>query len=108
MRKKYKVNWAGPARLDLVDIAEYIAEENPATARKIVKKIESKIANLYIQPERGRIVPELSNHGITKFRELIFPPWRVLYQIDDKFVLIFLVADGRRNLEDILFRRIMR
>lgn len=49
--------------------------------------------------------------GIIQYREIVVAPWRILYQIDEKvvhIVLIVLVVDGRRNLEDVLFNRIMR
>ncbi|MDJ0766425.1 MAG: type II toxin-antitoxin system RelE/ParE family toxin [Myxococcota bacterium] len=108
MKKKYKVKWALPANLDLIEIVEFIAEDSPATARKIVKKIKEKVSNLKIVPERGRVVPELAKHGIKQYRKFIISPWRILYQIDEKVVYVVLVADGRRNLEDILFKRIMR
>ncbi len=108
MKKNYQVKWALPASLDLIEIAEFIAEDSPLNARKIVKKIREQISKLKTVPERGRVVPELATHGITQYREMIMPPWRVLYQIDEKVVYVVLVVDGRRNLEDILFRRLMR
>ena len=108
MRRKFKVVWAGPARLDLIEITDFIATDNPATAREVVQRIREKVATLHFEPERGRVVPELSTQGITRFRELIVAPWRVLYQIDDKTVFVVLVVDGRRNLEDVLFRRLLR
>jgi toxin ParE1/3/4 len=108
MRKLFKVNWAGPAGLDLIDISEFIAEKSPASALKAVRKIRDRVSSLYFEPERGRIVPELSSQGITKYRELIISPWRVVYEIEDKTVLIVVVVDGRRNLEDLLFKRLLR
>lgn len=108
MKKKFKVNWAGPARLDLIDISEFIAEVSPASALKSIKKIRERVSTLFFEPKRCRVVPELANQGITKYRELIISPWRVIFEIDDKTVLIVVVADGRRNLEDLLFKRLLR
>ncbi len=108
MKKKYSIKWAQPAKIDLIEIAEYIAEDSPTIARKIVKKIYERISKLKMAPERGRVVPELAKQGITQYREMIISPWRILYQIDEKIVYVVLVVDGRRNLEDILFQRIMR
>lgn len=105
---KYKIKWAVPAQLDLIEIAEFIADDRLSVARRIVRKIREKISKLEIAPERGRVVPELSKQGITQYREMIISPWRILYQIDEKVVYIVLVVDGRRNLEDVLFKRIMR
>ncbi len=108
MRRKYQLIWASPARIDLVEIAEFIADDNPVAARTTIKKIKEQVSNLHFQPEQGRIVPELASQGIVKYRELIVSPWRILYQIDKTKVYIVLVVDGRRDLEDILFKRIMR
>ncbi len=108
MKNKYKVKWALPANHDLIEIAEFIAEDSPETARKIVKKIRQRVSNLKIAPERGRVVPELGNHGITQYKEMIVSPWRIMYQINEKIVYVVLVVDGRRNLEDVIFKRIMR
>lgn len=108
MRKKYKVKWAVPAQLDLIEIAEFIADDRPSIARKIVRKIRERIARLEMAPERGRVVPELARQGITQYGEMIISPWRVLCQIGEKVVYVVLVVDGRRNLEDVLFNRIMR
>ncbi len=108
MKRKYKVDWANPAKLDLFEIIEYIADDSPKTALKVNRKIQDKVSTLCVTPERGRIVPELSKQGITGFRELIISPWRIIYKIRSKTVYIEIVADGRRNLEDLLFRRIMR
>ncbi len=108
MRRKFKVVWAGPANADLVEIADHIASEKPATAREVVRRIRERVLTLHFEPERGRVVPELSTHGITDYRELIVSPWRVLYHIEAKTVFVVLVVDSRRNLEDVLFKRLMR
>jgi toxin ParE1/3/4 len=108
MKKKYAVEWARPAKLDLFEIADFIAADSPASALRISEKIKKKTADLHMNPERGRVVPELSRHGITAYRELIISPWRVIYRIVEETVYIKVVADGRRKLEDLLFRRLMR
>ena len=108
MKKKYAVEWARPAKLDLFEIADFIAADSAASALRISEKIKKKTADLHVNPERGRVVPELSRHGITAYRELIISPWRVIYRIVEETVYIKVVADGRRNLEDLLFRRLIR
>ncbi len=108
MRKKFKVNWAGPARLDLIEIFEFIEEKSPSSALKSVKKLRDRVSSLYFEPERCRVVPELANQGITKYRELIISPWRVIFEIGDKTILIVVIVDGRRNIEDLLFKRLLR
>ncbi len=107
MKKKYKVVWGDVAENDLVRIIEYIADRDPATARKILKKIKSKAAKLFHFPQKGRIVPELLEQGIAEYNELVVAPWRIIYRIETRQVLVFSVLDARRNIEDILLRRLI-
>ena len=71
-----------------------------------VQKPEVIPARALNMPERGRIVPELREQGITVYRELVEPPWRILYRIESDRVWVLAVIDGRRNVEDILLKRL--
>lgn len=107
MIKKYEVIWSDIAENDLLNIIEYIATDNLSNASVILKKIKEKTSSLYFFPERGRIVPELKEYGIVQYRELIIPPWRIIYRISDKKVCILSVLDSCRNIEDILLKRLI-
>ena len=106
MNKKYDVVWSNIAENDLKNIVDYIADDSPPNALKIIKRIKQKASSLYTFPERGRIVPELRDQGILQYRELVISPWRILYRISEKSVLVLSVLDSRRNIEDILLRRL--
>jgi len=88
-------------------IIEYIADDNPANALRIFKQIKEKASSLYSFPERGRIIPELREQGISQYRELIIPPWRMIYRISEKTVHVLSVLDSRQNIEDILLKRLI-
>jgi predicted component of type VI protein secretion system len=68
----------------------------------------SKHQKLYYFPERKRVVPELQHIGVIKYRELIYKRWRVIFKIQETNVFILLVVDSSRNLEDILFQRLLK
>ena len=106
MNKKYDILWSDVAENDLRNIVEYIADDSPHNALKLFKRIKQKASSLYVLPERGRIVPELRNHGILQYREIIISPWKILYRISEKSVLVLSVLDSRRNIEDILLQRL--
>ena len=107
MSRKYDIIWAGVAENDLKEIVEYIATESPADALRTLKKIKQKASSLYTLPERGRIVPELQDQGILLYRELIVPPWRIIYRISEMKVYVLSVLDARQNVEDILLGRLI-
>jgi len=108
MATNYRVLWAKAAEEDLKSIIEYICIDNPSAARDSLKKIKSKVSCLCSFPQRGRVVPELKDHGILQYRELIIPPWRVIYRISEEQVYVLLVIDSRRNVEDVLLERLVR
>jgi addiction module RelE/StbE family toxin len=107
MRESYKIEWAGVAENDLREIIEYIAEDNPANALNVLKKIKQKVSRLSSLPERGRVVPELQDQGILIYRELIISPWRIICRISEKKVYVLSVLDSRQNVEDILLKRLI-
>jgi len=106
MNNKFRVIWAESAYQDLANIIEHIAEDSPSTAKKILAKIKKTVENLYIFPQRGRLVPELQDQGVLMYRELIIPPWRVMYRVSENTVLVLSVIDSRQNVEDILLKKI--
>ena len=102
------VIWATPAAEDLQDIVDYLIEESASAAEKFLDRIEQTVGKLAKHGKTGRVVPELSKHNITRYREVVVSPWRVFYRTDGKQVYILAVIDGRRNIEDILLRRLLR
>ncbi|HDL63769.1 MAG TPA: type II toxin-antitoxin system RelE/ParE family toxin [Proteobacteria bacterium] len=104
----FQVNWARTAVIDLEAIVEYIAHDDITTALSILKKLERAAEGMTTIPLRGRIVPEIASYGIRIYRELISSPWRIIYRISGKSVSVVSVLDSRRNLEDILFERLIR
>jgi plasmid stabilization system protein ParE len=107
MTQKYKVIWADIAEDDLKNIIEYIADDSLLNAQKVFNKIREKASSLYIFPGRGRLVPELKDQGILQYRELIHSPWRIIYRISENKVYVLSVLDSRRNIEDILLKRLL-
>lgn len=107
MKKSYDVWWSETAEKDLLSIIAYIARENPLQASKIFREIKKKAESLSTLPDRGRTVPELQDHGITLYRELVIGPWRIMYRVADNIVFVLSVLDSRQNVEDILLARLI-
>jgi plasmid stabilization system protein ParE len=107
MIDKYFIKWAAPAREDLNEIIDYISLTNIRYAVKVLDKIEVAVKKLDMFPKRGRVVPELENYGYTLYREIIVDYWRIMYKIENDIVYIMIVIDGRRNIEEIILKRIV-
>jgi len=108
MKKTYKVFITHSAEEDLKEIVDFIAEEEPGIALKILDKLELRIRSLIELPDRGRIVPELKAKDILTYREIIESPWRIVYSIIEDTVYILFVIDGRRNVNDLFLKKLVR
>jgi plasmid stabilization system protein ParE len=107
MKRAREVLWAAVAERDLLRIVKYIAEEDARAAVKILNRIKAGTAKLDHGSERGRVVPEFLKHGISRYREIVIRPWRVIYRIEGEKVCVLAVIDGRRNVEDVLLERLL-
>ncbi|HEX21656.1 MAG TPA: type II toxin-antitoxin system RelE/ParE family toxin [Actinobacteria bacterium] len=105
--KNFRVEWSQSANKDLINILEYVSQDDFDTAIRVFKAIKSKCTTLNQFPDRGRHVPELKAYGIFSYRELLIAPWRVIYRISDNKVFVLAIIDSRRNIEDILIERFL-
>ncbi|EEG78920.1 plasmid stabilization system [Dethiobacter alkaliphilus AHT 1] len=103
----YSVVWTKTALQDLQSIIRYISSHSNRQAKNIYVEIKEHVKDLRQLPFRGRVVPELQFFGVLIYRELIVKPWRIIYKLEGKNVWILAVIDGRRNVEDILFNRLV-
>lgn len=94
---------------DLVDIYHYVAShDSTVSASKLLDSLEMKCATLNSAPERGHSVPELERIYATGFKEIHFKPYLIIYQIVSDSIFIHAVLDGRRDLRELLERRLLR
>jgi plasmid stabilization system protein ParE len=104
----FKVLWTESAVQDLEEILAYIAADSPTDARKMLRRLQGRAASLESMPGRGRVVPELAAFGFKTWRELVVKPYRVVYRIERKTVYVLLIVDSRRDLEELLLKRLLR
>ena len=106
---KFSVTLIQEAEDDLFDIYGYILNnDSPAHAEYVILKLQKACISLGEMPERGHIPPELERIGATGFKEIHFKPYRIIYEIEKKTVFVHCVLDGRRDLQDLLERRLLR
>jgi toxin ParE1/3/4 len=105
---KYLVVVDTAAEQDLDEIATYIAEHDSVDkAIGVAAEIEEAIAKLASFPNRGSYPKELLEYGNRDFREVLFKPYRILYRVLDREVVVVLIADGRRDMRALLARRLL-
>lgn len=106
-RVHFEVLWSEVAVQDLERIVDFIEPEAPIAAQQVFDQVAERSRALETLPFRGRVVPELARYEVTAYRELIIPPYRLMYRIDGDRVLVVAVFDSRRDLEEILLSRFL-
>jgi toxin ParE1/3/4 len=106
---RFEVLMTEDAERDLQELYGYIAEHDSlGKADALLNRIEEVIETLTSQPNRGAVPRELSALGIHEYRQLFYKPYRVIYRVIDNRVYIYLIADGRRDLQTLLTQRLLR
>ena len=105
---RYKVLLTAGAESDLGALHAHIAgHDAPSRADYVLDKLMEVAAGLATFPERGSYPPELLALGIREYRQSFFKPYRVIYRVIGKQVIIFVIADGRRDMKSLLARRLL-
>lgn len=96
MPKHLKISFALSAVSDLEDVLEFYNEQKvPHVGERLIQKIFQDIKLLSEQPDIGRIVPEFD---LKYLRELIRPPFRIVYRRDTDKIRIVRVWRSERLL----------
>jgi toxin ParE1/3/4 len=100
-----KVIWTEPALNDLDAIADYIALDNPAAAKRLVQRIFKHVEQLSGFPDSGSKPPELRG---SRYRQIVEPPCRIFYRHNGNRVFILYVMRGKMRLRKARLRRRVR
>jgi len=105
---KFEVLLTQGAEQDLEAIYDYIYEfDGVASANHVLDALMDVVENLSRLPERGSYPKELVSLGIKEYRQTFFKPYRVIYRVADNKVIIYLIVDGRRDMQAVLARRLL-
>ncbi len=106
---KHQVLVVAEGEEDIFDIYGYVLRtDGRSRADYVLRKLLETCQSLAELPLRGHSPPELERVGVHAFREVHFKPYRIIYQVARKKVLIHCILDGRRAVQDILERRLLR
>lgn len=97
MATRVRIIWS-PLALERVEaILQLIASERPAAAARWLAGILTTVQRLRNSPQSGRMVPELEREDL---REALYPPYRIIYRVEPKRVVILTVRHGRREFDE--------
>lgn len=88
------ISFAESVLRDLDAVQDWYAEQGePDIGARLVEKVFQRVQALADHPDRGRVVPEFDQPFL---RELIYPPFRIVYRCDPKRVRIVRVWRSER------------
>jgi len=90
-----KVRWTITAVGHLASIYEYIAQDSPRYARRVVDRITARSRQIGQFPRSGHVVAEYADADI---REAVEGAYRVIYRIAVDEVQVLAVVHGARLL----------
>lgn len=97
MAGKVAITFAVSAVEDIEDIRLWYADQQvPAVGEKLIRDVLDSIERLAKFPKSGRIVPEF---GVQYLREIVSPPFRIVYRVDEKSVRVVRVWRSERLLK---------
>lgn len=89
------VRFTRSARNQLFSIRAYIARDQPARADDMIRRILARCQLAARHPLGGRRVREYDHEAI---REVIEPPYRIIYRVDVDAIDVLAVMHSRRLL----------
>ena len=105
---KHEIIWSKDAGDELLEIISYIKNNSgKITAKKIFQKIQNEIKRVSENAAGRRISPLLKKFGINDIHQLNIKPWILYYKTEDNIMKIISIVDGRRNLEEVLYKKII-
>jgi plasmid stabilization system protein ParE len=91
-----KVIWSPRARQKAREAVDFIKEDRPLASGEWLEGLVQRVLLLEEVPDQGRIVPEWGQPDV---REVLHPPYRVLYQVSSERVEILTLSHMRQELE---------
>ena len=97
MAKRSSPSSSESAISDLEEVIVWFTEQGiPETGKKLVEKVIEQTERLTLYSDSGRVVPEFAMKDL---REIIHPPFRIVYRRDKGKVIIVRIWRSERLLK---------
>lgn len=105
---QYAVRLTRGAEMDLQALHSYVSDaRSKEDADALLDRILEAVVTLERFPLRGDVPQELDALGMREFRQLLVSPYRLIYRTVGDLVYIVVIADGRRDMQAFLERRLL-
>jgi toxin ParE1/3/4 len=112
MAKPVQIRLAAEAEGDLQFIYSQRLRQRgahgPDVADALLDRIYEAVVSLAEFPQRGPVPPELEAIGMTDWRQISVPLYRVIYTLADDMLTVGVTADSRRDFAWLLECRLLQ
>lgn len=91
------VRWSRVATADLVRIAEFLRETNPATESKMISQLIDKASQLEVNSRLGQVWHHAPESTAEIRTLLVGRKYRLVYEVAPAQIMVLQVLDMRRN-----------
>lgn len=106
--ESFEVELTQGAEDDLTAIHGYMVRNRSVDdADELLDEFIACVETLERFPQRGSVPKELDALGIREFRQILLRHFRVIYRINGSKVFVMIIADGRRDMQTLLERRLL-
>lgn len=107
-KDRFDVELTHGAEDDLEAIFDHLAENvSIKVATELLAGLLNKVESLERFSLRGNVPKELDSLGIREFRQVLMNPYRLIYRVVADKVFVMVIADGRRDMQALLERRLL-
>lgn len=104
-----KVVFLHDAEEDLKELRRYIVSKFGKDIWLETKaQIKTTTKSLAAFPQSGHIPDELAELGMAQYRQVIAGMNRIIYEVRGDLLYVHIACDTRRDLRDLLARRLLR
>jgi addiction module RelE/StbE family toxin len=90
-----KIHWTDTAQGHLEAIYQYISQDSPSFAKRMVDRLTRRSRQISEFPFSGRMVPE---YEMEQIREVIEGSYRIIYHIKPDQIDVLAVIHGAQNI----------
>ncbi len=101
MEKKYQIKYVPSAEQDLIEIIDYVLQDDPEAAINLLNQIDESISILGYFPNRGTIPKDIRLQALN-YRVIINGNYLIFYVVFDDMVEIRRVLHAKRRYEFLL------
>lgn len=96
------------AEADLRDLQRYVARRFGESAwARTLRSIRAAIDRIREHPDAGHVPDELVALSLVQFREMLAGANRIVYERRGSMAYVHLICDSRRDLRNVLMRRLV-